>query len=94
LVCRAPAEVVVGEDVGALVGETVVGEAVGEVVVGHAAPMLVFETTPVLVLRNNTPPKITRSSLGRLPHKPRLLCIHLNKQNTETEMAQCYRKTK
>ena len=33
----------VGEDVGALVGETVVGEAVGEVVVGegHAAPMLV-----------------------------------------------------
>ena len=35
----------VGEDVGALVGETVVGEAVGEVVVGegHAAPMLVPE---------------------------------------------------
>jgi hypothetical protein len=36
---------VVGEDVGALVGETVVGEAVGEVVVGeeHAAGMLVPE---------------------------------------------------
>ena len=35
----------VGEDVGALVGETVVGEAVGEVVVGeeHAAGMLVPE---------------------------------------------------
>ena len=76
----------VGEDVGALVGETVVGEAVGEVVVGeeHAAGMLVPER---LTDRAASP-------LGRLPHKPRLSRICLNKQNTKTEMAQCYRKTK